>query len=161
MPIVLSTTNPFRQVFNDSLAFSFFTLTWYRYPIPFAWTFSTMPFEHSTFRWFAHLNCMTYAADQLPSFTQHWIELSFFYSFVTHHCWEGKFRMLAVVASPKFGKTECVFIFWSTINKGITCQSEYLILARKKSMSIDIKVLLINFVFPPNWVYWLVVISQQ
>ncbi len=42
---------------------------------PFAWTFSTMPFEHSTFRWFAYFVCTTYAVGLLPSFIQHWKEL--------------------------------------------------------------------------------------
>ena len=46
------------------------------FTLPFARTFSTMLFEHSTFRWFAYLNCITYAADLLPSLIQHWKELS-------------------------------------------------------------------------------------
>jgi polysaccharide pyruvyl transferase WcaK-like protein len=32
---------------------------------------STMPFEHSTFRWFANAVCTAYAVDLLPSFIQH------------------------------------------------------------------------------------------
>ena len=38
---------------------------------PFPQTFSTISFQYSTFRWFAYLICITYAADLLPSLIQH------------------------------------------------------------------------------------------
>jgi hypothetical protein len=36
-----------------------------------AQTFDTIPFEYSTFGWFAHLICITYAAGRLPSSIQY------------------------------------------------------------------------------------------
>jgi len=38
---------------------------------PFHRTLNTVSFEYSTFGWFAHPNCMVYAAGLLPSLIQH------------------------------------------------------------------------------------------
>ncbi len=42
---------------------------------PFPQTLSTMPFEHSTFGWFAICDCTPIAEDLPPSFIQHFKEL--------------------------------------------------------------------------------------
>jgi hypothetical protein len=61
----------FRHFISDSILFSFFTLTWCCYYNIFSWTFSTIAFDYSTFRWFAYSVCTAYTVGLLPSFIQH------------------------------------------------------------------------------------------
>ena len=54
------------------------------YTIPFACTFSTMPFEHSTFRWFSNCDCTPLLMGLPSSLIQHCKELSTLFTFGTH-----------------------------------------------------------------------------